>query len=86
MIDTLEDRSSSQENLEKTVRFFEFNVFNRFLLNFDFIQGTGYSPVDGSHTSLRNKLKMMPADGGSIVCQKVTEEDHRLLSSPESNK
>lgn len=50
------------------------------------IQGTSYSPVDGSHTSLRNKLKMMPADGGSIVCQKVTEEDHRLLSSPESNK
>lgn len=56
------------------------------------IQGTGYSPVDGSHTSLRNKMnKMMPADqtgvgGGSIVCQKVTEEDHRLLSSPESNK
>ena len=68
------------------MNFCKFAFYQIFLLNFDFIQGTGYSPVDGSHTSLRNKMKMMPGDGGSIVCQKVNEEDHRLLSSPESNK
>jgi hypothetical protein len=54
------------------------------------IHGTGYSPVDGSHTSLRNKMRM-PENAnlgvsGSIVVQKTTEEDHRLLSSPESSE
>jgi len=61
------------------------------------IQGTTgysqYSPVGGSHTSLRTKPRMpdnanlgVSIVSGSIVCQKPTEEDSRLLSSPESSE
>merc|ERR1712032_266202 len=60
------------------------------------IQATGYSqysPVDGSHTSLKTKMRMpdnanlgVSMVSGSIVCQKPTEEDSRLLSSPESSE
>jgi hypothetical protein len=58
------------------------------------IQGTTgysqYSPVDGSNASLRTKIPNknlgVSIVSGSIVCQKPTEEDSRLLSSPESSE
>jgi len=71
-------------------------IINNMQEHFSDIQTTGYSqysPVDGSHTSLKTKMRMpdnanvvVSNVSGSIVCQKPTEENSRLLSSPESSE